>query len=123
MTTNRRVLIDHFFDAWRSMDAAAVAAFFTDDAVYHNIPMEPIVGRDAIEATVAGWLKSMKSIDFRFNHVLVDGDVVLMERCDIMPTKSGDAELPVMATLEFDGDKIRVWREYFDLGQMRALTD
>ncbi|HEV8295879.1 MAG TPA: SgcJ/EcaC family oxidoreductase [Acidimicrobiales bacterium] len=121
MTTDQRTLIDRFFDAWRSMDAGAVAEFFTDDAVYHNIPMDRIVGRDAIKATVAGWLSAMKSIDFRFNHVVVDGNVVLMERCDIIPTSAGEAELPIMATFELDGDRIRAWREYFDLGQMRAL--
>jgi limonene-1,2-epoxide hydrolase len=30
--------------------------FFSNDAVYHNIPMEPVQGREAIEATLADFM-------------------------------------------------------------------
>jgi len=120
--TDPRKIVADFFDAWRSMDADNVAEFFTEDAVYHNIPMERIVGRDAIRATVKGWLDAMPSIDFRFNHVVVDGNIVLMERCDLVSTTSGAAELPIMAVIELENGKIAAWREYFDLRQMQALS-
>ena len=122
MTTDPRQIVADFFDAWRSMNADNVAAFFTDDAVYHNIPMERIVGRDAIRATVKGWLDAMPSIDFRFKHVFVEGNIVLMERCDIVSTTRGTAELPIMAVIELENGKIAAWREYFDLRQMQALN-
>ena len=83
---------------------------------------ERIVGRDAIRATVKGWLDAMPSIDFRFNHVVVDGNIVLMERCDLVSTTSGTAELPIMAVIELENGKIAAWREYFDLLQMQALS-
>src|SRR5258706_14301354 len=35
--------------AWSDdVGAAELAAFFTDDAVYHNIPLAPVTGRKAI---------------------------------------------------------------------------
>jgi limonene-1,2-epoxide hydrolase len=120
---SREELVEDFFNAWRAMDADRIAEFFTDDAVYDNIPMECVQGKDTIRATVAGWLAHMPGIDFRFRHVVVSGDVVLMERRDVISTESGSRELPVMGVMEFVGDKISAWREYFDLSQMQHLGD
>jgi limonene-1,2-epoxide hydrolase len=120
---NREKLIEDFFDAWRALDADRVSEFFTEDAVYDNIPMDSVQGKDRIRATVAGWLARMPGIDFRFRHIVVSGDVVVMERRDIIPTAHGTGELPVMGIMEFEGDKIAAWREYFDLRQMQHLGD
>ena len=40
-----------FIAAWPRGDAADLGPFFSQDAVYHNIPMDPVQGRDAIVAT------------------------------------------------------------------------
>ena len=39
-----------FCDAFDGRDAAALRPYFTDDVVYHNIPLDPAVG---IDATIA----------------------------------------------------------------------
>ena len=44
MTTNDEI-VREFCGLWASMDVEQMIAFFTYDAVYHNIPMEPAVGR------------------------------------------------------------------------------
>jgi limonene-1,2-epoxide hydrolase len=36
--------VEAFIDAWNRIDFDAVAEFFTEDVVYHNIPMEPVIG-------------------------------------------------------------------------------
>lgn len=119
---DRRRQVAAFFDAWRSLNPDDVTAWFTDDAVYHNIPMERIVGRAAIHRQVHEWLSAMKGIDFEFDYILVDGDVVLMERRDVMPLPDGaSVSLPIMAVMEFRGNLISAWREYFDSAQMAAL--
>ena len=41
-------MIRDFFRAWERQDADHVASCFTEDAIYHNIPMEPLVGIVAI---------------------------------------------------------------------------
>jgi limonene-1,2-epoxide hydrolase len=120
---SREQLVEDFFNAWRAMDPDRIADFFTDDAVYDNIPMDSVQGKDKIRTTIAGWLAAMPGIDFRFLHVVVSGDVVLMERRDVISTEHGSRELPVMGVIEFEGDKIRAWREYFDLEQMKHLGD
>ncbi|MGH3578731.1 MAG: SgcJ/EcaC family oxidoreductase, partial [Mycobacterium sp.] len=45
-----------FISAWANRDAAQVASFFSEDAVYHNVPMDPVRGRAAIEATVGEFM-------------------------------------------------------------------
>ncbi len=40
-------LVRRFCAAWgNNMATADLAAFFTDDAVYHNIPFAPVIGRE-----------------------------------------------------------------------------
>ena len=45
-------LVRRFCKAWSdNVGVTELAAFFTDDAVYHNIPMAPIAGRDLKQFT------------------------------------------------------------------------
>lgn len=37
-------VVRRFCAAWGTGDIDSLVAFFTDDAVYHNIPLAPIVG-------------------------------------------------------------------------------
>lgn len=47
-----------FCAAWSdNIGAAELAAFFTDDAVYHNIPLAPVTGREAIASTIASFIR------------------------------------------------------------------
>jgi limonene-1,2-epoxide hydrolase len=99
------------------VDADEIAAFFTDDAVYHNIPMDPIAGRDTIKTFIAGFAGGAEQIDFRVRNIVADGDVVLTERVDVFQLPNGKVELPVMGTFEVKDGKIAAWRDYFDMKQ------
>ena len=123
MGSDPRELVREFFAAWTDHDAAKVASFFTEDGVYHNIPMERVQGRAAIEALVEGWLAQMGSVEFRFDKLIVDGDTIVMERADLLPGPDGSVrELGVMGIMELRDGQIAAWREYFDLAQMVALS-
>jgi phosphinothricin acetyltransferase len=43
--------------------ARELAEFFTDDAVYHNIPLDPVTGKDDIENTIATFIRQAASGD------------------------------------------------------------
>ena len=46
-------LIRQFCDEWSpTPDVDAIVGYFTDDAVYHNIPVDPVTGPDAIRAMI-----------------------------------------------------------------------
>ena len=45
-------VVRDFCRAVERRDVPALMAFFTEDAVYHNIPLAPLVGHAAIASTL-----------------------------------------------------------------------
>lgn len=110
-------VVARFCEAWANFDLDAIMEFFTDDAVYHNIPVDPAVGKEAIRNTIQGFLGGLGEVEFVVRHIVGHGDVVLTERVDIFVLPNGRVELPVMGTFELRDGKIAAWRDYFDLNQ------
>jgi limonene-1,2-epoxide hydrolase len=102
------------FDA-PSPDAEKLAAYFTDDAVYHNIPFDPVNGREAIKKTLAGMGTSMQSRGWEIKHQVASGDVVMNERVDRFTINGKAIALPVAGVFRLRDGKISEWRDYFDL--------
>jgi limonene-1,2-epoxide hydrolase len=117
--TNERLVRD-FCDAFAKHDAEALRPFFTDDVVYHNIPMDPVVGADAAVGFIAGFFGMCDGMVIETLHLAVRGDVVLTERIDTFTIGDVVAPLPVMGTFELRDGKIAAWRDYFDMAQITA---
>jgi limonene-1,2-epoxide hydrolase len=124
-------LVRRFCAAWgNNMATPQLAAFFTDDAVYHNIPFAPVIGREAIEQNIGSFIRPGKaaapgivpveSIDFRIINIAANGPVVMTERVDVFKLPSKSFELPVMGTFEVRDGKISAWRDYFDMNQFTS---
>lgn len=107
-------IVRAFCDAWTNNDVDAIVDSFTDDATYHNIPMDPVVGRDAIETVIRGFL-SGGTIAFETTHQVAQGDLVMNERVDTANLGDRTVDIPVMGVFEMRGGKIAAWRDYFDL--------
>jgi limonene-1,2-epoxide hydrolase len=111
-------LIRRFCDQWgKGASVDEIVEYFTDDAIYHNIPVDPAVGRDAIKATFAMFTTGVERIEFRVINIAAEGDTVLTERLDVFVLPNVTIELPVMGTFEVRDGKIAKWRDYFDLNQ------
>ena len=115
-------LVSRFCAAWsENRDTGELAAFFTDDAVYHNIPLMPITGRAAIADTIASFIRpgapGIESIEFRVINIAADGPIVMTERVDIFRLPDKSFQLGVMGTFEVSDGKITAWRDYFDMNQ------
>ena len=108
-------VVRRFCAAWADGDLDAIVAAFTDDAVYHNIPLDPVVGPDAIRTFIEGFIGGMDSVEFRVLNIAAAGDVVLTERVDVFLAPGKRIELPVMGTFELRDGRIAAWRDYFDL--------
>jgi limonene-1,2-epoxide hydrolase len=102
-------------------DAEAFRPFFTDDVVYHNMPMDPAVGIDAAVAFIEGFFAMCDGMVIETLHLAVRGNVVLTERIDTFTVGEVVADLPVMGTFEIRDGKISAWRDYFDLTQITNL--
>ena len=113
-------VVQEFCDTWAKGDLDAIIEFFTDDAVYHNIPIAPVTGRDAIRDTIAGFTAAVDRVEFRVLNIAASGSTVLTERVDAVITPTLTSELPVMGTFDIVDGKIAAWRDYFDLNQFMS---
>jgi limonene-1,2-epoxide hydrolase len=114
-------LVRRFCSAWSDGVAAKdLAAFFTDDAVYHNMPLAPVTGRDDIATTIESFTTGVEGIEFRVLNIVGDGAVVLTERVDVFKLPDKAIELPVMGTFEVRDGQIAAWRDYFDMNQFTS---
>lgn len=120
MTDNETIVTNFVkeFDA-PTPDPEKVAGYFTDDAVYHNIPMDPIHGREGIQKAVAGWKAMMLCNGWEIVHQVATGNVVMNERIDRFKVNGKDVALPVVGVFELRDGKIAAWRDYFDMAQFQ----
>ena len=120
MTTNLQK-VEAFIEAWNRCDGAAIISAFAPDAVYHNIPMEPIHGRDAIGQAIEGLLADMSDVQWIVSAIAEAADgTVLTERVDAFKLGGKAVSLPVMGTFVFRDGLIVRWADYFDLASYRA---
>ena len=120
MTRSADELVTEFCKLWSSPNPDELAGYFTEDAVYHNIPMEPVQGREAIKQFISGFVAAVDGIDFNVHRQVSDGTLVMNERTDVMRRKGGgEVALPVMGAFEVQDGQIVAWRDYFD---MAAIT-
>jgi limonene-1,2-epoxide hydrolase len=116
MSTEAESIVTEFCKAWARLNIDQVMDFFTDDAVYHNIPMKPAVGKAAIRKTIEGLLKGTTWLEFKIVHTASSNGVVMNERVDSFETKGKRMSLPVMGVFETTANgKIKGWRDYFDM--------
>jgi limonene-1,2-epoxide hydrolase len=118
-------VVRRFCAAWSDgIGAGDLAAFFTDDAVYHNIPLAPVTGRQAIANTIATFIRpgppGIESIEFRVTNIAANGPVVMTERVDVFKLPDRSFELRVMGTFEVIDGRIKAWRDYFDMHQFTS---
>jgi limonene-1,2-epoxide hydrolase len=114
MADAKQVVRD-FCAAWEAMDSQRILDSFTDDGVYHNMPMAPAVGKDAIKGLLGMILAPASAVTFEIKHIAAEGDVVLTERLDTFKMGDKTVTLDVMGTFEVRDGKIAAWRDFFDL--------
>jgi limonene-1,2-epoxide hydrolase len=114
--------VRQFIDAFNRKDIDTVIGFFAEDAVYHNMPLEPIVGRTAIAASIVGYTTPASRLEWIMPNIAETASgTVLTERVDKFFMGAPGAEkwiaLPVMGAFELKDGQITAWRDYFDLEQ------
>jgi limonene-1,2-epoxide hydrolase len=121
LADNEKIIRD-FIAAWSRLDPDELVGFFAPDGVYHNMPMQPVAGRDHLKAFIAGFIREWQSTDWDLLNLVSKGDVVIAERLDRTLVGGKPVNLPCCGVFEMEGGKIKVWRDYFDLGTyMKAL--
>jgi limonene-1,2-epoxide hydrolase len=110
-----------FMNVWPAADPGPLGSFFDEDAIYHNIPLEPVTGRSAIVATFAEFMSMGGQVDVDIIHLVAEGPIVMTERVDHITKDDGTTvSFPMMGVIEVHGGFITAWRDYFDLGQFTS---
>jgi limonene-1,2-epoxide hydrolase len=115
MHDNERIVRD-FIAAWSTLDADRIVAFFTEDGVYHNMPIQPVAGRAALKPFIAAFLKDWAATEWEIVTLVSSGDIVIAERVDRIRVGDRQVDLPCCGVFEMQDGKIKVWRDYFDMG-------
>ena len=113
-------IVRDFCKAWERKDVDELVGFMTDDAVYHNIPLQPAVGHEAIKGVMAMFVPMSKEIEFKVLGIAGDGDTVFTERVDTFVMDGGKISIPVAGVFEVKDGKIAAWRDYFDMQQFMS---
>jgi limonene-1,2-epoxide hydrolase len=118
-------IVTAFIEAIERKDIAAAAALASPSISYENMPMQPIVGREAMVATLEMFLGSASEVDWVILRQHEIGNVVFNERVDRFRIGDGWLELPLAGVFEVDDDGlITLWRDYFDLASyQRRLAE
>ena len=115
-------LVTRFCREWDAAYLAteAMAPYFTDDAVYHNIPLPPIEGGANIAAMLGGGgapdeERGSKNLGWVVHHQAANGDAVLNERTDSFEVAGKRWDVPVCGVFVIRDGKIARWSDYFDM--------
>ena len=115
MNSNEAIIRD-FINAWSNLDAEELAGYFAEDGIYHNMPIQPVQGRDNVRTFIAGFSASWTTTTWEVTNIVAQGDLVIAERIDRTTAGEKSVDLPCVGVFELENGKIRVWRDYFDMG-------
>ena len=112
-------LVTEFIHSWGDLDVDKMLDYFTDDAIYINIPIDPPNhGKAEIRAFIQGFVGDVEAMEFIIEHQAETADgLVLNERIDRFLVNGQWVDLPVMGIFEIENGKISKWRDYFDMEQ------
>ncbi|WP_158847691.1 nuclear transport factor 2 family protein [Saccharothrix deserti] len=118
-------IVRAFVQGWNvpDPDPDQLSAYFAEDVVYHNIPLEPVVGRAAIRDAFAAFLKTFDATHWETHHQVASGNVVMNERTDTYHIGGRVGPVRVMGVFEVTDGLITGWRDYCDLAEAGRALD
>ena len=115
-------LVTRFCQEWNAphLDSATMSPYFTDDAVYHNIPLAPVEGGANIANMLGGGgappeERTSTNLGWTVHHQAANGDAVLNERTDSFEVAGKRWDVPVCGVFVIRDGKIARWSDYFDM--------
>ena len=114
--------INAFFEEVGRLDFSSVEKYFHEQAVYEDMPIEGrarAVGPDAIREKLGAAFVGVTQLPQYIHEIATNGDTVLIERTEVWHHETGEeAPLDVMSVIKFEGDKMILWRDYWDVASL-----
>ena len=110
-------IVTEFIQAWNDNDLDHAHELMTEDIFYHNIPMQPIKGRQNARAFADSFGVGRRMFAHWEIVNIAEGDgIVLTERIDSFTLEDGrKISVPLMGSFRIRDGLISEWRDYFDL--------
>ncbi len=115
-------LVTAFCRAWSNRDVDEILGYFSEDAVYHNMPMPPMQGKPAIKTILQQIVSPTSWIEWETLNIAEAGNIVFTERVDRFEMAGKKVELPVAGVFQIENGKIKAWRDYFDMAAWTRQT-
>jgi limonene-1,2-epoxide hydrolase len=115
MASEAETVVREFCAAWQRKNIDELLGFFAADAVYHNMPIEPLQGIAAIRETLNAFVTPAEHIEFEMLAIASAGETVFTERIDRFKIMGKTVALPVAGVFQVRNGKIAAWRDYFDM--------
>ena len=117
---NAEGLVAGFIAAVERGDIDTALGYLAPDCEYDNVPMSKAIGHEQIRATLSMFVGPDSPAEFKVLRQAATGNIVMNERVDRMKVAGKDVEVAVVGVWEISGDKIVLWRDYFDMGQVSS---
>lgn len=111
-------VVRDFITAWRGPNLNRICELLSNDIVYHNIPMDVLSGKPAVEEYLRN-VGPFEEIEWELLYIASKGEHVLTERIDRMTMGGKRITLPLMGIFRVSCGLICEWRDYFDLAMYR----
>lgn len=116
-------VVSDFLGAWQKRDMSGIMDCFAPDAVYHNVPVAPIVGIAGIRRIFEDFLSAFEYADLEIVRIAGEPELVFAERIDHFRLHDGKSvDLPVNGVFELKDGKIHRFSDYFDLATFENAT-
>ena len=107
--------------ACEARDLDAVEALVTDDIEYDNVPIGKVFGPEGVRRVLSGGVSEAASqVEWVIHRQVASGNTVMNERTDRFLVDDKWIEIAIAAVFEVRGDRVSLWRDYFDLESYRA---
>jgi limonene-1,2-epoxide hydrolase len=116
-------IVRDFLGSWPGRSLETICSGFAEDAVYHNVPVQPIAGIDGIRATFQAFLEAFSAAELDIVRLAAEPGLVLVERVDYFTMNDGrKVVLPVTGVFEVENGKIKRFSDYFDLADFEGQS-
>lgn len=104
--------------AWHEQDWETCAALFAPDGVLHSVMLPPVVGRQTIYERISRLGGDHKRVTLDIQRIGVIDGALFVQRIDRIVIDGREGSCPSVAVVEFVGDKIARWSDYYDRNQL-----
>lgn len=121
--TDRNVeVVRELYRKFSDINPDELTDLFTDDGYVQPMMKEPYAGHEEIRRMFCIWASRFHAIDTPLRNIVGSGDVVMTEWSDESSFNGRRTVLPCTGVFEFEGDKIKAWRLYYDHDDTRSVA-